>query len=315
MLDGRSRYAFLTSKAKRKFGARPSQQSLAKCPLRDNTETVPVKMSQRGNMNARSNNLKSAFTLIELLVVCAIIAILAAFLLPALTRAKIKAQRVSCQSNLRQLGLSWIMYYGDNAGFLVESYPNNNPNQWVQGDVSFGKPDSVNQNNVINGKLYSYNPNVRLYRCPGDKNNYRGTPAARSYSMNSFMGGRSSPNAFQGPRPETAVDYVPFFAKDSQLRSPSTLWVLIDEDERSINDGFFLPDPPNPAFGASVKWWDFPANSSHRHNFTYTLNFADGHSEIWRYLDSRSLQVHTNRVEQRGNVDLTRLGRASSLLK
>ena len=272
-------------------------------------------MRQLGDMNVSSKSPTKAFTLIELLVVIGIIAILAAFLLPALTRAKIKAQRVACQSNLRQLGLSWGMYNGDNNGLLVESYPVNNPNQWVQGDVKLGTPDCVNQNNIINGKLYSYNPNVNVYRCPADKNNYNGKPAARSFSMNSFMGGRTSPDAPQTAVPGTANAYVPFFAKDSQLRLPSTLWVLIDEDERSINDGFFVPDPPNTISGQSAIWYDFPADSSYRHNYTFALNFADGHSEVWRFLDRRSPQVRVNRTEQSGNIDLTRLGRASSLLK
>lgn len=272
-------------------------------------------MRQFASMNAGSKSRTKAFTLIELLVVIAIIAVLASFLLPALTRAKNKAQRVACLSNLRQLGISWCMYFTDNNGLLVESYPVNNPNQWVQGDVTFGTANAVKQDNIINGKLYSYNPNVNLYRCPADKNNYLGKPAARSFSMNSFMGGRTSPDAPQTAIPGTANAYVPFFAKDSQLRLPSTLWVMIDEDERSINDGFFVPDPPNPTSGKSAMWYDFPADSAHRHNYTFALNFADGHSEIWRYLDRRSPQVRVNRTEQSGNIDLTRLGRASSLTK
>ena len=112
-----------------------------------------------------------------------------------------------------------------------------------------------------------------------------------------------------GPIPNFADQYVPFYAKESDLRKPSTLWVLLDEDERSINDGFFVPDP------TGRMWIDFPANSAHRHNFSYALNFADQHSEIWRLQDPRTRQVSSARIEQTGNHDLERLARASATLK
>src|SRR5579864_3587476 len=79
---------------------------------------------------------RQGFTLIELLAVIATIAILAALLLPVLSRAKIKAQRTACFSNLHQLGLAWVMYYTDNSDLLVESYPINNPYVWVEGDMT-----------------------------------------------------------------------------------------------------------------------------------------------------------------------------------
>ena len=93
------------------------------------------------------------------------------------------------------------------------------------------------------------------------------------------------------------------------------MFVLIEEDERSINDGFFISDPPNPTTGKSLVWYDFPANSARRHHFTYTMNFADGHSEIWRYRDPQSARIKANHAEQPGNTDLARIGRAASLLK
>jgi hypothetical protein len=242
------------------------------------------------------------------MAVIATIATLAALLLPVLSKAKIRAQQTSCMSNLRQLGLAWIMYYGDNSGYLAESYPDNNPQVWVKGDMR--NPAEASSVELLEaGKLYPYHRNPAVYKCPTDKgveaNNTR-LPSVRSYSMNSFMGARP-PNA--GLIPGGATRFVPFFSRDSDLRRPSELWVLIDEDERSIGDGFFVTDP-----NARI-WFDFPAISSYRHNFGYAINFGDGHSEVWRLHDSRSRLVNGNETEQLGNSDLDQLARVTTVLK
>jgi len=161
----------------------------------------------------------------------------------------------------------------------------------------------------MQGKLFSYNRNTAIYHCPADKGvtiDGKQIRTVRSYSMNSFMGGRDDK---VGPIPASAENYVLFFAKDSDLLRPSDLWVLVDEDERSINDGFFVTDP------AAKVWIDFPALSEHRHRFRYGLNFADGHSEIWRNRDTRTLRVSANQTEQSDNPDLERLAGASTLPK
>jgi len=238
----------------------------------------------------------------------ATIAILAALLLPILSRAKIKAQRTGCLSNLRQLSAAWVMYADDNSSFLVESYPNNNPEVWVQGDMT--KADEAGNADLIRaGKLFPYNPSVGLYHCPADQGVTIGgqvVPALRSYSMNCFMGARD-PKI--GAIPSTADGYVLFYAKYTDIPQPDQLWVLLEEDERSINDGFFITDPTGQI------WMDFPAMSLHRHNFSYVLDFADGHSSVWRYKDSRSPQVTVNMTEQPGNADLARLARATATPK
>jgi len=265
-------------------------------------------------MNLSPSIRRRGFTLLELLAVIATIATLAALLLPILSKAKIKAQQTSCLSNLRQLGFAWEMYYSDNNGKLVESWPGvstPNPYAWVQGDMT--KPSEVGNTDLIRqGKLYHYVENVSAYHCAADPGVAIGSEvhsSVRSYSMNAFMGERRGPNA--GPVPDFATQFIPFFARDSDLAPvrPSLMWVVLDEDEHSINDGFFIPDPTGRI------WIDFPAISAGRHNYSFALNFADGHSEIWRLRDPRTRMVHENETEQPGNVDLLRLAGVSTALK
>ena len=275
-------------------------------------------------MKASHPPARRGFTLIELLVVVAIIAMLTGLLLPALAAAKIKAQRTACISNLRQLGLCWVMYAGDNNGKLPLNWePTAGTNLWVLGDMR-NATDATNTLLIERGKLFPYNKNVNLYRCPTDKQpNAKGAPPARSCSMNSFMGDRRYPDGTTEMQyiPKTIEGYQPpyvrFYAKDIEIPMPAQIWVLIDEDERSINDGCFVPDPPNPANGKSQTWYDFPAISAHRHGWRFGLNFADGHSEIWRIADARTRLVSGNRDSEHGtgNSDLARLGRASAMHK
>ena len=259
--------------------------------------------------NVRWSIRPRGFTLLELLAVVATIATLAALLLPVLGKAKIKAQQTACASNLRQMGVAWAMYYHENNGLLVESYPVNNSNVWVQGDMRI--PAQATDSSLIRaGRLFNYTRDPSLYRCPTDPGvtidgtRYRNV---RSLSMNCFMGRRSQETAI----PVTATGFIPFFAKDSDLsRAPSgSLCVFLDEDERSISDGFFVTDP------TARIWFDFPTISAARHASAYTVSFADGHSSVWRVHDRRTLLVNQSQIEQANNPDLVRLAASVTVPK
>lgn len=263
------------------------------------------------NTNSRKSFQPRGFSLLELLTVVSTIAVLAALLFPILSKAKTKAQRTTCLSNLRQLGFAWALYRDDNSDYIAESYPGetgDNPDVWVKGDMKklneAGNADLIRQ-----GKLFPYNGSVPLYHCPADRGVSIGgklVPTVRSYSMNCFMGARPLSRV---PIPSTAGDYVPFYAKGADIPHPEQMWVLLEEDQRSINDGFFVTDPKGQI------WFDWPAISAARHNYSYALNFADGHSAIWRVRDPRSLRVNITKTEQPGNTDLQRLARAAATKK
>ncbi len=251
---------------------------------------------------------RRGFTLLELLAVIATIGILAALLLPVLSKAKVKAQRTACFSNLRQLGVAWVMYGNENNGYLVPSYPGSQE-AWVKGDMT--RTNEAGDLNLLQqGKLYHYVQNTAVYHCPTDRGvsiDGQLVPTVRSYAMNCFMGAR---DASLSRIPSTTDDsVVPFFSKDDELRRPSELFVLIDEDERSIDDGWFITDPTGGI------WFELPALAAHRHSSSFPLNFADGHSEVWRPRDSRTLQLARVNGESSGNIDLARLANASTTKK
>jgi prepilin-type N-terminal cleavage/methylation domain-containing protein/prepilin-type processing-associated H-X9-DG protein len=236
------------------------------------------------------------FTLIELLVVIAIIAILAAMLLPALSKAKAKAQGIKCMSNLKQLDLAWIMYSSDFTDLICATSGWNETGQdlsnaallkngnWVHGNMAVANGTSATDPELIKrGSLYNYAKSVDIYKCPADTKTQASaagpkTPTSRSMSMNCFLNPINLDGFGGGNPPKARV-----FKKQSNILSAVNTWVTIDESPGSINDGWFVCDPwKDSATGLSTVWVDIPASY---HNRAGGISFADGHAQIKKWTD------------------------------
>jgi prepilin-type N-terminal cleavage/methylation domain-containing protein/prepilin-type processing-associated H-X9-DG protein len=242
----------------------------------------------------KDNPHNEAFTLIELLVVIAIIAILAAMLLPALSKAKTNAQSIYCLNNLKQLQLGWKLYETDNNGWfpvntsrVIAGQPESISNSWVWGNAQF----DTNTTNITTGSLYPDINSVAVYHCPADQATVKGSASAqhlRSYSIEGWLGSNFNFGPewdWPDPNPSEIGGYV-YKTRDSTLTrpGPSEVFAFIDDNELTIDDGIFVIGEGD--------WWDCPAD---RHNQGANLSFLDGHAEHHRWVSPKNHAAHWTR--------------------
>ncbi|MSU60136.1 MAG: prepilin-type N-terminal cleavage/methylation domain-containing protein [Pedosphaera sp.] len=246
----------------------------------------PRKQPATAVKSARSSPL--GFTLVELLVVIALIAILAALLLPALSRARDRAQGIVCLNNARQLTVAWTLYADDHNGRLAYNLggdlkretvaPRTNLN-WVNGILTWElDEDNINTATITSASLAPYaNRNLGIYRCPSDhvlstvQRNAGWNARVRSYSMNAMVGDAGDLSASGSNLNNPG--YLQYFSFAS-IQRPDEIFVFLDEHPDSINDGYFI----NKAY--NYQWVDLPASY---HNGAAAFAFADGHSELHRW--------------------------------
>lgn len=247
----------------------------------------------------------AGFTLIELLVVIAIIAILAGLLLPALTNAKLKAMGVQCMNNHRSLMLAWRMYNDDNNDYILYASPDiyNTPSilpyVWVTGWMDFDPSNPSNwdiNQDLVKSPLWSYcGQSAAIWKCPADKSyvtvNGQTLPRVRSMSMNLWVGGFGGAAGGLSNSDWWTVGgnnwRIYLRMSDMVDPGPSKTFVFLDMRPDSIDIGNFAPNMTGwPDQPASIGFYDLPGSY---HDRAGGFSFADGHAELKRWQDDRTM--------------------------
>lgn len=258
----------------------------------------PTNKAQQLNKPRKSG--REGFTIVELLVVIALIAVLASILLPALSKARTRAQAIFSLNNTRQLSQAWLLYADDHDGKFaynlggsaarptISQVPKTTRN-WVNNVMTWDlDSDNTNTATITEASLGNYASRaVNIYRCPSDgalssvQLNAGWKARVRSYSMNAMIGdaGDLSRTGYNENNPKYAQAFTA-----SGIAEPTEIFVFIDEHPDSINDGYFLNRSDKPG----VKQWnDLPAS---HHNGAAAISFVDGHSELHLWVNKSTIR-------------------------
>ena len=251
----------------------------------------------------RNSQRAKAFTLIELLVVVAVIAVLMAILMPALQRAREQGKRAVCLSNVKQFGLSWVMYADENDQKIVNSCTVENSEGHVDSEepcwLYFHNDWDTEQriDGIMAGAMWPYIGQLKIYKCPtgirGEVNTYAIVDA-----MNGAMGDNTMTSL--------GVSRALYTRRRLQIKRPGERIVFVDEGRTSVQSWTIYYNRPS--------WWDTPPV---RHGDGTNFSFADGHAEYWKWQDTRTVKAaHGNTtwgpgVDVPDNPDIPRVQRGA----